>query len=555
MFLKECKKIFIRQYAVLFILVIIIMKIAVVYINGYDSHYMIDENEKYYLDYMQKYQGKLTKKHISEIENEYEKLIHEVNTDLIKGQKKNAFQVIYHQYLYAKEQKDGYIFDTRGWQSILTHDKIDYLLLLGIVVVSTIFFSNEFDSEMHILILTSKKGRYATTGMKMFLCCATSLTLAAIFQFIQYIYLNVMVGLPYAMAPLQSLEKFEGTQWNCSLEQALLYVFLLKIMGSLFVAVVSILIIVSLKKKVLSLISAVSLFFIADIVCGNTEFAYYLPLGMLKAAGYFFPSQYRTNINASGEFIKECTFKAIDKSNFSVCIVIFIIIIAVLFVVDFSVFSGRNILKRFFSNKKVCGYICMVAILLSISGCSKTSKITESIKVGDGEQTEAVTQENDRIFIDKEKNTLIIEHSGVEKPLLRNVFPTKIPICKIFVYEKKCFYLMENDEDSGVYIRCVDLKTYSDEFVYSDMDENTEKFYGLISDDKDTEEIFTDMKPTEWFFIADGYIFLRKENYVKRINIQTGASKIIADRLSDTPVVYDNHILHYESVNGKKIEN
>lgn len=551
MFYKEFKKIFVRQKAVLFLLVILLIKIMLVCISGYDSHYMIDENEKYYLEYIQKYQGKITEELITTIEEEYNRITHETNSNLLQYQKENAFQVVYHQYIYQKDKGGGYILDSRGWQTILEHDHIDYLLVIGIIIFSTMLFAVEYDTDMYNLLLTSSKGKYRVTFTKLLIGTGTSIFLSAAFQAIQYIYLYMTVGLPFAEYPLQCLEYFEKSNWNCTLGQACLFVFIIKMFGSVFIAALSFISINVMRKISLSMISSIAMILIIDVFCGQKAVAYYLPIGLLKGTGYFWADQYITDIGESGDLIRKCLFQAVSHRNFLICMAAFLLIIIILYVVNFLLFSNLYYFLKIHSSKRLYPTIGILLVMIMLCGCENTVTDSSHIEVGETYQDEYI-KDPYQLNIDAENNNIMYRSKDGETiELIRDVFPRKAAIKKIYVQDNLCYYLMENDLDSGVYIRCINLNTFSDTYIYSNMNENTEDFYGLISNEKSTQEIFSNAVDTNWFFVINNYIFLSKKNYIKKIDIRTGKQEIIADLVSDGKVIFDNNTLYYPAANGE----
>lgn len=551
---KECKKIFIKQHAVIFLWVILLIKVLLVCMSGYDSHYMIDENEKYYLEYIEKYQGEITEELSAEVENEYNKVIREQDSNLLQNQKEKAFQVIYSQYIYQKDKGGGYILDTRGWQTMLEHGNIDYLLVIGIIIFSTMLFAVEYDTDMYNLLLTSKKGKYRVTFTKLFIGIVVGIFLSAAFQAIQYFYLYATVGLPFSESPLQCLEYFEKSNWDCTLGQACLYVFFLRLIGGVFVALISFLSINILKKISLSMISSIAIFMIIDVFCGKSEIACYLPIGLLKGTRYFWSSQYGgSELDESGELVKSCLFQAVSHRNFFICMIAFLTLIVILCVANFLLFSKLFYRLKKQNNKKVYFMVGSSLVLMMLSGCSNTMADSSHIEVDELSQYEYIT-DNYELSIDLNNNKIMYSpKSGETIELIRDVFPPKASIKRIFVKDNLCYYLMENDWDSGVCIRCVDLSTFSDTYIYSNMDENTEDFYGLASnEDLDLGERFNNMEDTNWFFVVNDCIFLSKKNYIKKIDIHTGKQEIIADLVSEKKVVFDNNTLFYENASGEK---
>ena len=156
MLMQEIYKLFTKQKIWIFIMILLAVRMVSVCITGYDSHYMIDENEKYYNEYLKKYEGKITDAKQKEIEKEYKKINSSSNELLASEQKNKAFQVIYDQFTYEKEKGSGYILETRGWQSILEHDSLDFSLIICIIIVMTALWGNEYETQMDMMLRSCK---------------------------------------------------------------------------------------------------------------------------------------------------------------------------------------------------------------------------------------------------------------------------------------------------------------------------------------------------------------------------------------------------------------
>ena len=393
---EESKKFFKKQHGMVWLVVLLIVQIIVTLCHGYYSHYMIDENEDEYQSYIEKYGGPLTRQKSDEIEAEYNRLLHQDSKKVKNSRERKAFQVIYHQYTYEKGLDAGFIYDYRGWQTLLYIDNTPYLLVISIILIVTMIYSVEYDSDMYTMLLTGKKSRYGCGTSKILLSVSISIFLGATFQFIKAEYLAVTVGLPYPLAPLDTLEVFNGTIWNMSLAR-----------------------------------TAVSAFFI----------------------------RMSTVINGS-----KCD-----------------------------------------------------------------------------------------ISIDFDNNTLIkTENDGSTERVLNNAFPYENSIDLVFVNGSKCYYLMENDEDSGIYIRCMDLMTNKDSYIYSDMKNNSEDFYNLLTsyrDEDSVEDSFATVSKVDWFFVADGRVIYMKDNCIRGINLKTSRQQVVADDVEDGDVTYENGVLKCDGRN------
>lgn len=549
----EWNKIFIRQKGLVYLAVILLLKIVSIIVAGYDSNYMIDENESYYLAYIEQYEGKITEETQKSIEEEYDRIYHEDDMDYLSTSKEKAFQVIFHQYTYQKEDGGGYLLDPRGWQSILEHDDVDYLLLIGLIITATLLFAAEYDTDMQALLLTSRKGKYQSTLIKLFLGIAAGMVLSTVFWLMKYLYLYATVGLPHGNYPLTCLEYFEGTTWECSLWQACLYVSVFRILGAVFVSLFAMTAVILLRRTVISMIVSSFVWLLADVFLGQGSIGYYTPIGLLRASGYLWASQYASAVDDDGSMIKICTFQALSWRQLTASLLLFAFLMCLLFLAGFLVFS-KPPLKLPFRKRgmAMCGLICLVPFLFT--GCGASDGEAERIVVGETSQN-AYSCGEYQLKIDPDSNNIIYTtDSGEEYALIRDVFPRDDKIACVFVSGNFCYYLMENGSDTGIYIRRIDLDTLSDEFVFSDMEENAEDLYGLLYEEKSVEEIFEDLDHTEWFFVTDRSIYLKKKNTISRIDRITGYHRIIAEQVSDEAVTYQDGVLSYTDFYGKTID-
>lgn len=554
MALMECKKIFIKQKALIYLILIFLMKLMNIFAVGYDSNYMIDENESYYLEYMNQYEGKITEATRDSIEQEYDRIYHQTDNDYLSSSKEKAFQVIYHQYTYEEKSGGGYIFDSRGWETLLQHNNVDYILLVGIIILATLIFATEYENDMQDLLLASRKGRGTSVHIKLWIGICGAALLALMFQICQCIYLYLKVGLPHGNYPLVCLEFFEDTGWNCELWQAYGCILLLKVLGAVFVSIAAMFAVILVKRTVLSMAVSTAGWLVADIVLGQGSMAYRTPLGLLKAAGYFWPDQYVSAVSNSGNFVKKYTFHEISQGKLRICILCFLIILAFIYMLSILKYLKYPVKRISLHKKKIILSVFLICFsVTALEGCGSDRQKEQYFKVSEESQDE-YNGSGFNLQIDHENNNIIYtDNNGTRYDLIRDVFPLQADISRIFVDGNLCYYLMENENDNGIYIRCVDLDTFSDRFIYSDMEENTEDLYGLLSDDKSVEEIFDDLDSTKCFFVANQYIYLNKENYIRRINRFTHCSKRIAEEVADKEITYHNGILSYTDFQGEVI--
>lgn len=521
----EVLKLFDKHKGWAWIIALILISALATVISGLDSNYMIDENLDSYKNFIRQYGGRVDSYKSQKIENEYVRLLHRDKPDIVMSSKKKAFQVIYHQYTYEKELKNGYIYDYRGWQTLLGRKSTDFIMVTGIIILVTMIYSIEFESDMYGLLLTGKNGKYRSFIAKSRLSVALSVFISCILELIKIIYVNLASGLPYPYAPLNTLEIFSGTGWNISLVQALIIVLAIRALGCVVLALFCAFLTITMKNKVLSILACILAYLIPDIVCKSSEMIYYLPIGMIKGTGYLFPSGYKYELSGN-VFKKVCIFHAFSMQGFFAVICMYIVILAALFLVNISLFS-RSSLRR--------AIVAIMVIPVLLSGCGNRDIYAAPgdvfIADGEGDHTTAVINEKRcRISIDYNKNTLIGKMENGEKiRLLNNAFPVEQTIILVFASGSKCYYLMKNADDAGIYIRCLDLKTHEDRYVYSDMRNNSEDFYGLASEGSDDAGvIFEKSKTVDWFFVSGYKLVFMRDNCVYQVDIRYGRKRLIA---------------------------
>lgn len=554
MLMQESYKLFIKQKIWIFIMILLAVRMVSVCVTGYDSHYMIDENEKYYNAYLKKYEGKITDAKQKQIEKEYKKINSSGNELLASEQKNKAFQVIYDQYTYEREKGSGYILETRGWQSILEHDNLDFSLIICIIILMTALWGNEYETQMDMMLRSCKKGKYQTPFAKVMLGGIISIALSAIFQLIQIIYLAGSVGLSHGNYPIQSLKFFQHSSYHITLSSAVVMVFIIRLIGAVLLAFMTMLINIWIKRKTVSMIISMAAIILTSIIfrSGSMIYKLPLPLGSLKAVGYLWPSQFDSQYVGS-ELVKVCTFKEISHRMFIAVNAMFMTEMMILGVLCVIFFSKWRIKKIHIYKKMIrIMTICFIASTLFATGCSQNtnhSKVEVSISKEDTQ--EKAVWNGKTIEIDYDNNNIIYtDKSGKKEMLIRDVFPSKLIIQKIFIYQNDCYYLSENDESNGICIRKIDLKNFDNTLIYDSTDENIENYFGIIQKQKTYDEEFNDTEETKWFFVTDGYIYWKKKYYIAQVDIKSGKKKMIAEGVSDDKITYANGILKYVNAEG-----
>lgn len=228
----ELKKILFHHKGLLLLLIALAAYAVFCVGSGYDSSYVIDRNEDTYLTYMERWQGEITEEKAQEMEAEY------AEATRSDDGRKAAFLTIYNQYYYAKEDPaHRFLMDERGWDTLLTHDGVNVILLLFLLALCVPVFCGEYQCGMAQILRSCRNGRGRLAGIKLGSLAALAILATALFQLVQFVVVALSVGLDGASYPLQSLSFFENSPYHISVGQAYGIVVLSRCLGAAWFAI------------------------------------------------------------------------------------------------------------------------------------------------------------------------------------------------------------------------------------------------------------------------------------------------------------------------------
>ncbi|ABN52644.1 MAG TPA: ABC transporter permease [Hungateiclostridium thermocellum] len=585
MIVFEWKKVLIKQKGLLCIGIMFLLKIALLFYQGYDSNSIINSNEEGYKYYINLYQGKLTEEKEKSIKAEYdsvtnaqaylEDLSHKKRNGEIgfkeyeeKSKKyyeclKNAdvFNLVYNQYYYAKEAPDvRYIIDWRGWQTLLSHDAPDVLLIVCLLIVMVPLFCNEYESGMYSLLVSSVRGKYKVAIVKLLSAFVLSAGIVILFSVAEYICVDFMVGLDNSTFPLQSLKFFEYSDWYVSLRQAFVIIVLFRIVGAvLFTAFISVVSVIS-KKTIVALFTCSTLVFLPYIVYGGTTTLYYLPLpsGLLVGAGYLWGDNYLSAITEEG-VDRIILFQKISKNMITLLMLMFVIEIVFLFLTCIVKYSRHTFRLNNFGNKirKFSCALCVLTILLLIlTGCRTEMSEKDNFTFNASEEWRCVKTDEYVISLDPEKNIITAENLDKgeqivlpKDPFRQDIYETEdrslkrgYRIRSIFVRDGWCYYLKEILQTDGFQIYGIDLKDFKEELIYNGIQENDKNFFGAFFDRRQDQ---TSLPSVDYFFLNANYIYYLQGKRLVRIDRNTNSETVLALDVKERSAVYHNGDIYY----------
>lgn len=307
------------------------------------------------------YDGKIS-------ESEYKKESQEIGKVL---EHQNGFEVVYQQYLYTCEnEKNRYFLQTNGWTGLLGGGTLNFVLFLGILLIVTPVFCSEYSCQMDALILTSKEGRKSSLH-KLLIVISGVLLMCVSISLIEYGFYSLKYGLPNGNYPIQSLSYFAGSNKSITLFEGYVYIGLLRLFGSVFLAMLLMFISVLAKKYAVTLLAGAVSVIIPYVGLSKTIiYRLPLPLPFLLGTDFF-----------AGDIVSNDAFTGDEKIVFAE---IHTITLLILFSVSvFLCILAAAWILRSNSNKwqmktrkmrNVQALAIILSFVLTMTGCSDNRK-------------------------------------------------------------------------------------------------------------------------------------------------------------------------------------
>lgn len=575
MLLAESYKLLIKQKTLIVIVIMVVIKIAFTFYQGYESHIIIDNNPDGYAYYIKLFNGKINDRVEKALQEEYYSVSHaraelddmankwrngKLNREQYEEAAKKCYQriknnavfnLLYNQYYYAKEDPtQRYIMDPRGWNTLLCKNKIDFILILCLIIIFTPVFCSEYESDMDLLMLSSSRGRYKAGIAKLFIGFTLAALLCALFCAIEFYCIDYMVGLDNGDFPLQSLEFFKGSEYHISIYNAFLLVILTRILGCILLTeFIFILSILSKKTIITLIISSVIVIFPAIFFQGKS-LLFHLPLpdGLIIGTGYLRGTSYTTTFNQQGNIEKLIDFQLISIKEFIFLLIGYMVEIIFLFFYIIKKYSRYTLKHRI--HKKIVG-LCLYLFAITctiLAGCNVQDEKQENFTFYAGEdRTKGKTSEYS-LFLDESKNVITAENlkTGEIITITREPFEQETVIASIFVHDEWCYYLTYTEGVEGIRIYGIEMKNFRKKLIYNSVKENNENFFGIVSEKNDYYKTLKYISQYYSFFLNENYIYLVKDNELIRIDIKSKKETVIAlDVKFEDKLIFHNGNIYF----------
>lgn len=478
----EWKKLWLYQRGLIILLLSLSAYAVLCLASGCDSTKAITQNEAAYLSYIGRWQGELNHQKVSEMQAEYDALNH-ADSQEVQG-KKSAFMEVYNQYYYAKENPSRrFLMDERGWNTLLIHDSVNFLLVLCLLALCVPVFCSEYSCQMEQLLRSCRNGRERLAIYKLLVMAVTAMLVTLLFQGVQFVIVGMTVGINGFSYPLQSLSFFEASPYMLTIGQAYGVVVLCRIAGAAWFAVLAAFLSNLCRKTVLTIFAGISISLLPHLF-GSSFLKYVLPLpaGLLAGTGYLWGTLTEPRYNDDYTEIKDAViFRGISPKEF--CALLGLFAVVFLFLLFFAVrrYTGRK--RRANLRIHIPHYTVLIVSLTAflLTGCSGETQAQSVYDFfGDNDYGE---NKDYTIELDLLENTIYAtdRQSGEAVLLNRSTFQPQGDIFAIYVTESTCYYAVQNTEGTGegVWVYGVNLHDFSERLEYSNVPDNTADFWGL----------------------------------------------------------------------------
>lgn len=522
----ELKKILFHQKGLLILLFALLAYAIFCLASGYDSSYAIDRNEDIYLSYLNRWEGKITEQKAQEMETEYAEA---VSSD---DGKKTAFLTVYNQYYYAKEDTTHrYLMDERGWNTLLTHDGLNFIMLLCLLSFSVPVFCTEYQCGMDQIFRSCRNGRGRLACMKLLTMMALSIGIVFLFQLVQFSVVFLSVGLNGGSYPLQSLSYFADSPYWITIGQAYAIVVLCRCIGAAWFAVLIALLSILFQRAVLTAFAGIAVSALPHLI-GSSFIKYILPIpsGMLAGTGYVWGTLTEVGYDENWNLIDIVTFPGIAPKKLCLLLILFLVVISLMFFLAFRNYVGKRRTKL---PRTAISAVFIVLLAVSLTGCGGTSNSAVSHDfLADATQGENSVYTVDLDMVENEIYATD-KITGESILLTRDLFHDVASISCIYVDEEACYYCTQVDTGSGFQIYRIDLTDFSTKLFYSSGSDNTAMFWGLYEKDLTVDELLADIEPISSFVVDGSHIYYLQCEQLYQVCRFTGRETVAVSNTAD----------------------
>lgn len=363
----ELKKVLFKKKMLVFIVAAILIKVLLLVFSSDKSFVVKFEKDGFYRKTIEQLSGGLTEEKemlilekyslIDETETKcaeilnsyangeisYDKFNSRLNAcnEILENRKET--EALYGQYLVVKKDSEHRYFTLQnGWNTLLSHDSPDFLLVVLVIIAVIPVFCMDSSYDMNGILKCCEKGRARLCISKILGGVIITAICVCAFKLCEIIFCALRYGLPDWSFPVQSISQYSSSGYEISLGTLVLIQLANRLFGFVYLALI-VMFLSSLTEK-----SLPSAFFSLAVVIlpyfvfsGVKRYSFPMPLGYMLSTGFL------QGVVRNEAFLPE--EKLIGKAQYAVNVLFSVLIMAVLVYLTVMFFLYRSPFKY---NKK-----------------------------------------------------------------------------------------------------------------------------------------------------------------------------------------------------------
>lgn len=310
MVLEEIKKLF-NKWVMLVLFILFAIHIIMCVREYYDR-------EEFYEDYYElfgSFQGTLNEEKVQEIEN-----VMADAPNLIRREIEGSID-----YVMLDSDNRDFVIEY-GWEKLLLGSGMDYLLIIALIIMTAIIFSSECNNEMMLLLMSSKNG-HKKQGVRIGGVVVLTTITSAIYYMISCVYIIKEYKLTGWNLSVQSISRCAYYPYDITLLESSLITYGCKILGSIYIVLLTMFILQLTKKIHLAVLIPVAITVVLERIFEKYEYLL-IPLPKALFSSEFYLRQMRAA--DYGERYLETAGVAVRPDEFERVIVFSLVFMVVL---------------------------------------------------------------------------------------------------------------------------------------------------------------------------------------------------------------------------------
>ncbi len=582
----EIRKMFWHQKGLWLILLYFVLSIAGLLLFDTPSNPEIEQNKAAYDTYLQQVEGKCTDEtetflskeaeRIAEansrLQNLYDdysngKLTKKELTNQVTGVEETiryqkGFELVFEQYNGIQESMENrWFLYTNGWDGLLSHDSLDLLFVLLLLLLITPVFCQEYESGMNELIITEPRGAKRNAFHKIVLVVLAVCAICLLSSGMRFLFYNLKYGLTHGDYPMQSLSYFATSTRRATLIGAFLEISFGKLFGSLSLAVLILFVSACVRKYALTLFVSTAAVLLPYFGLSLSSAKYSLPgpLGFMISTGFFKGNEYQYDAVTQE---KTMVFQEIGGSTRELLIGVTLCLMIIMSVIVLKKHTNVWCVRKPRQMKKVICLFLLLCVSASVfSGCVVSSAAQEH-PLFNLEQSNAYENSNYQFYVENpnsDKATWMMTNKSTGKTgkLIRNPMQalSQVPVtiygCGDFVY-----YIQADSDASGFFsitdrfsVVEVDTRNFSEKIVFErNLNKNRDTFLSIGQPKEQDIKFFSLVNA---FFLNDQNLYFISNRQVSKVNRTTGKRNIIIEAPSLKSLSFDGINIYYINAESK----